>query len=53
MVPAIHRNRAEIRDIFVREMPTTDESLSSDPPELAEASRLFLRKQFMEAEVAI
>lgn len=53
VVPAIHRNRAEIRDIFVREMPTTDESLSSDPPELAEASRLFLRKQFMEAEVAI
>lgn len=53
VVPAIHRNRAEIRDIFVREMPTTDETLSSDPPELAEASRLFLRKQFMEAEVAI
>lgn len=53
LVPAIHRNRAEIRDIFVSEMPTTDESLSTEPAELAEASRLFLRKQFMEAKVAI
>ncbi|MBV7281539.1 lactate utilization protein B [Corynebacterium sp. TAE3-ERU30] len=53
LVPAIHRNRAEIRDIFVREMPHTDDSLPANPPELAEASRVFLRKQFMEAKVAI
>ncbi|AKK02863.1 LutB/LldF family L-lactate oxidation iron-sulfur protein [Corynebacterium epidermidicanis] len=53
LVPAIHRNRAEIRDIFIREMPNTDESLSSEPAELAEASRSFLREQFMEAKVAI
>lgn len=53
LVPAIHRNRAEIRDIFVREMPDTDESLSTEPAELAEASRLYLRQQFMEAKVAI
>ncbi|AIG64311.1 (4Fe-4S) protein [Corynebacterium atypicum] len=53
LVPAIHRNRAEIRDIFVREMPNTDESLPANPPELAEASRLFLREQFMKAKVAI
>lgn len=53
LVPAIHRNRAEIRDIFIREMPDTDESLSSEPADLAEASRLFLRKQFMDAKVAI
>ena len=53
LVPAIHRNRAEIRDIFVREMPTTDETLSTEPAELAEASRLFLREQFMRAKVAI
>ncbi|APT84531.1 (4Fe-4S) protein [Corynebacterium aquilae DSM 44791] len=53
LVPAIHRNRAEIRDIFVREMPHTDDSLSTEPAELAEASRTFLRQQFMEAKVAI
>lgn len=53
LVPAIHRNRAEIRDIFVSEMPNTDESLPANPPELAEASRLFLRHQFMKANVAI
>lgn len=53
LVPAIHRNRAEIRDIFIREMPNTDETLSSEPAELAEASRNFLREQFMKAKVAI
>lgn len=53
LVPAIHRNRAEIRDIFVDKMPDTDDSLEADPPELAEASRKFLREQFMKAKVAI
>ncbi|WP_224399970.1 LutB/LldF family L-lactate oxidation iron-sulfur protein [Corynebacterium poyangense] len=53
LVPAIHRNRAEIRDIFINEMPDTDETLSSEPAELAEASRLFLRRQFMDAKVAV
>ncbi|MDU0478405.1 LutB/LldF family L-lactate oxidation iron-sulfur protein [Staphylococcus chromogenes] len=53
LVPAIHRNRAEIRDIFIREMPHTDETLSSEPADLAEASRSFLRQQFMDAKVAI
>ncbi|MDY3127904.1 MAG: lactate utilization protein B [Corynebacterium sp.] len=53
LVPAIHRNRAEIRDIFVDKMPNTDESLPANPPELAEAARLFLREQFMKAKVAI
>ena len=43
VVPAIHRNRAEIRDIFIKEMPNTDESLTDNPADLAEASRLFLR----------
>ncbi|WCZ38692.1 LutB/LldF family L-lactate oxidation iron-sulfur protein [Corynebacterium jeddahense] len=53
LVPAIHRNRAEIRDIFVAKMPNTDESLQPNPAELAEASREFLRQQFLEAKVAI
>lgn len=53
LVPAIHRNRSEIREIFVDKMPNTDESLSDDPHQLAEASRSFLRQEFMEAKVAI
>lgn len=53
LVPAIHRNRAEIRDTFVDKMPNTDDSLKAEPAELAEASRQFLRQQFMKAKVAI
>lgn len=53
LVPAIHRNRAEIRDIFAAKMPNTDGTLTQDPAELAEAARKFLRQQFMEAKVAI
>ncbi|APT92786.1 (4Fe-4S) protein [Corynebacterium phocae] len=53
LVPAIHRNRAEVRDIFVRKMPNVDESMPANPPELAEAARVFLREQFMKAKVAI
>ena len=53
LVPAIHRNRAEIRDIFVDKMPNTDDTLTANPPELAEAAREYLREQFMKAKVAI
>ena len=38
LVPAIHRNRAEIRDIFVREMPGAGD-LTDDPHVLAMAAR--------------
>ena len=34
-------------------MPNTDETLTQDPAELAEAARKYLRQQFMEAKVAI
>lgn len=53
LVPAIHRNRAEIRDIFARTMPGVGDELEAIPAELAEASRKFLREQFMKAKVAI
>ena len=57
LVPAIHRNRKEIRDIFLREMgqvgrPAPDD-LTDDPARLAEAARLHLREKFMRARVAI
>lgn len=53
LVPAIHRNRAEIREIFLRTMPDVDPELDDDPRHLAEAARRFLRERFMRAEVAI
>jgi L-lactate dehydrogenase complex protein LldF len=51
LVPAIHRNRAEIRDLFRRTIGPAD--LSDDPAELAEAARLHLRERFLRARVGI
>jgi L-lactate dehydrogenase complex protein LldF len=53
LVPAIHRNRGEIRDIFVREMPGVDPGLTDEPAVLAEAARRYLRRRFLAARVAI
>jgi L-lactate dehydrogenase complex protein LldF len=53
LVPAIHRNRAEIRDIFLREMAGVDPDLTDDPRRLAEAARSYLRKKFLTAKVGI
>ena len=53
LVPAIHRNRAEIRDIFLREMGDVDPDLTDDPAALAEAARRHLRRKFLSATVAI
>ncbi len=53
LVPAIHRNRAEIREIFLREMPDVDPELSDEPRVLAEAARRHLRRKFLSAQVAI
>jgi L-lactate dehydrogenase complex protein LldF len=53
LVPAIHRNRAEIRDIFLREMGDVDPGLTDDPAALAEAARRHLRRKFLSATVGI
>ncbi|WP_372405713.1 LutB/LldF family L-lactate oxidation iron-sulfur protein [Streptomyces luteireticuli] len=57
VVPALHRNRSEIRDIFVREMGRhgrpAPEGLTDDPGELAEAARLHMREKFLKAKVAV
>jgi L-lactate dehydrogenase complex protein LldF len=57
LVPAIHRNRSEIRDIFVDEMGRVGRpapaGLTNDPSELAEAARLHLREKFLRARVAV
>jgi L-lactate dehydrogenase complex protein LldF len=53
LVPAIHRNRAEIREIFLREMGDVDPGLTDNPPALTEAARLHLRRMFLSARVGI
>jgi L-lactate dehydrogenase complex protein LldF len=51
LVPAIHRNRTEIRDLFAR---TIAPGISSDDPrDLAEVSRLYLREKFLGAKVGV
>jgi L-lactate dehydrogenase complex protein LldF len=53
LVPAIHRNRSEIREIFLAEMAGVDPAITDEPAVLAEAARRYLRRKFLTAEVAI
>jgi iron-sulfur cluster protein len=57
LVPAIHRNRAEIREIFRSRMaavgrPAPDD-LTDDPAALAGAAREHLREKFLRAKVGV
>ena len=52
LVPAIHRNRGEIRELFRRELPGTA-GLTDEPAQLAAAARRHLRRKFLSARVAI
>ena len=51
LVPAIHRNRSEIRDVFARELGL--EGLGDDPEELTDAARRHLRQAFLRARVGV
>jgi L-lactate dehydrogenase complex protein LldF len=51
LVPAIHRNRREIRDLFARTI--ADGSLPDEPAALAEAARVHLRERFLRAEMGV
>ena len=57
VVPAIHRNRSEIRAIFVAHMGEhglpAPEGLTNEPADLASAARVHLRDRFLHARVAI
>lgn len=53
LVPAIHRNRSEIRQIFLDHMPGVDPALADEPEALAAAARRYLRDRFLHASVAI
>jgi L-lactate dehydrogenase complex protein LldF len=51
LVPAIHKNRAEIRELFERTIGPR--SLTDNPNELAAAARAYLRHKFLTTPVAV
>ena len=54
LVPAIHYNRHQIRDIFAAHLPGVDPTaLTAEPAALAEAARRHLRARFLSAKVAV
>ncbi len=53
LVPAIHKNRTQVRDIFLAEMDDAPKDLTDDPRRLAMAAREHLRKKFLTARVAV
>src|SRR4051794_12299025 len=52
LVPAIHKNRAEIRALFERTI-AQGQSLGTEASAIAEAARLHLRRQFLSVPVAV
>jgi iron-sulfur cluster protein len=57
LVPAIHKGRSEIREIFQDAMgrwgAPAPEELTDEPAALADAARLHLREKFLSAKVAV
>ena len=51
VVPALHINRSQVREIFSRTMHLKD--LSDDPKELTGAARHYLREKFLRVPTAI
>jgi L-lactate dehydrogenase complex protein LldF len=51
VVPALHINRSQVREIFARRMGL--KNLSDDPKELTNAARTFLRQKFLTIPTAI
>jgi L-lactate dehydrogenase complex protein LldF len=52
LVPAIHKNRAEIRSLFERTI-AQGQSLGTEASAIAEAARLHLRRKFLSVPVAV
>ncbi|WP_260706489.1 LutB/LldF family L-lactate oxidation iron-sulfur protein [Edaphobacter flagellatus] len=51
VVPALHKNRAQIREIFRKAMDLPD--LGDKPADLADAARRFLREKFLRVKTAV
>ena len=53
LVPAIHKNRTQIRDLFRAQLPDAPADLTDDPEQLVDVARAHLRRLFLEAKVGI
>src|SRR5271154_2573363 len=51
VVPALHKNRHEIREIFQRKMNLPE--LGDQPQDLADAARIFLREKFLRVKTGV
>jgi L-lactate dehydrogenase complex protein LldF len=51
VVPALHKNRQQIREIFQREMHLPE--LGERPQDLADAARMFLREKFLRVKTGV
>jgi L-lactate dehydrogenase complex protein LldF len=51
VAPALHVNRAQVRDLFQREMHLPD--LGDQPEDLTDAARTYLREKYLRIKVAI
>jgi L-lactate dehydrogenase complex protein LldF len=51
VVPALHKNRQQIREIFQREMNLPE--LGEKPEDLADAARRFLREKFLRVKTGV
>jgi L-lactate dehydrogenase complex protein LldF len=51
VVPALHRNKMEVREIFLRKMGL--ESLGDEAQDLAAAARQYLREKFLRVKVGL
>lgn len=51
VVPAVHKNRNQVRELFKQQMKLPD--LSDQPEELTAAARTYLREKFLRVQVGI
>jgi L-lactate dehydrogenase complex protein LldF len=53
LVPAIHKNRSEIRELFRAKLDEAGADLTDEPKQLAAAARRHLREKFLGATLAV
>ena len=51
VVPALHRNRMEIRKLFMEKMGLAE--LGEEPADIAAAARTYLREKFLRVKIGI
>jgi L-lactate dehydrogenase complex protein LldF len=53
LVPAIHKNRSEVRELFLRTIDGVDTGLTDEPARLAGVAREHLRRKFLAAKIGV